>query len=409
MLFNIKYDRIAIMKIINKGIDIIFVLCVFAFMLFGLGKAYFAPIETNEYENRTAARMPVPDVGSFLDGSFQSGVESALSDQSPAAIPMKELYNTLSNKLQLWGVDLLRDIGGEGQFIGFKGLIYTDGYMLQPVVPLADVKESLDSCLDGVISAVEGVDVPVYAYYVGRDMDTDFFTGAQSGVYEYISHRLGESGLFRDVARFHVNSIEEYKENFYMTDHHYNHVGAHSAYTEVLGMLLPDAIPLEAGEAVALEYGFNGSRSRTAGSLGVVSERIYAYDYKLPDVSITVNHGEPTDFYGNRKRYIAGTSAADSVEYAHIYGYDSGRVLFENEALNSGENLLILGDSYDNAYLWQLSAHFDTVHAVDLRNYESGMGEAFSLSRYVAENGITRVIFAGRNEFYYDTLSALEG
>ena len=194
-----------------------------------------------------------------------------------------------------------------------------------------------------------------------------------------------------------------------MTDHHYNHLGAHRAYTQVLGMLLPHETPIPTGDAVELEYDFNGSRSRTAGALGLVNERVSVYDYDLPEVRVTVNHGEPTDRYGNRHRYLSGVSEAESVEYAHIYGYDSGRVLFENGGVSNGEHLLILGDSYDNSYLWQLSAHFETVHAVDLRNYADGMGEAFSLSDYVEENGITRVIFAGRNEFYYDTLSALEG
>jgi hypothetical protein len=277
------------------------------------------------------------------------------------------------------------------------------------MVPLSDVKEGIDTSLDRLIPAVKALDVPAYAYYVARDMDTDFYLGKDSGVYGYICTRLEESGAFAGVDRFEVGSIEEYKELFFKTDHHYNHIGAHRAYTQVLGMLLPGEKPIDTGEEVLLDYGFDGSRSRTAGSLGLVNESVSVYDYDLPEVTVTVNHGEPSGSYGNRKRYIAGTSQADSVEYAHIYGFDSGRILFENNAVENGEHLLILGDSYDNSYLWQLSSHFESVHAVDLRNYESGMGEAFSLSHYVEENGITRVIFAGRNEFYYSTLNTLEG
>lgn len=385
-----------------------FVLLVFGFMLFGFGKAYLRPIEVNEYENRTAAKMPLPSLGTFISGDFQSGVESALSDQAPFAIPMKELYNTLSNKLQLSAVELLQNKGGEGQFIGFNSLIYHDGYLLEPMVPLSEVKEGLDISLDRIISALEGIDVSTYVYYVGRDMDTDFALGEQSGVYEYIKERLEENGELSAIDRFHVSSSAEYKENFYMTDHHYNHIGAHRAYTRVLSMLLPAETPLE-GEAVALDYDFNGSRSRTAGAMGLVKERICAYNYPLPKVSVTVNKNEPVAQYGNRKRYISGIQAGDTVEYAHMYGYDSGRVLFENGAARNGEHLLILGDSYDNAYLWQLSSHFESVHAVDLRNYEDNMGKAFSLSDYVEENGITRVLFAGRNQFFYETLQGLEG
>ena len=140
-----------------------------------------------------------------------------------------------------------------------------------------------------------------------------------------------------------------------------------------------------------------------------MSERICAYDYPLPKVKVTVNNNDPIEQYGNRKRYISGIQAGEKVAYAHCYGYDSGRVLFENDGVENGEHLLILGDSYDNAYLWQLSAHFESVHAIDLRNYEDNMGEGFRLSDYVEENGITRVVFAGRNQFFYETMQALEG
>ncbi len=391
-----------------KGANCAFVLLVFGFMLLGFGKAYLRPIEVNEYENRTAAKMPLPSLGSFVSGEFQSGVESALSDQAPVAIPMKKLYNNLSNKLQLSAVELLRNRGGEGQFIGFNSLIYHDGYLLEPMVPLSEVKEELDISLERILSASEGISVPIYVYYVGRDMDTDFALGEVSGVYEYISERLGSSGEFAAIERFHVKNISEYKENFYMTDHHYNHVGAHRAYTQVLSLLLPGEAPLE-GDEVALDYDFDGSRSRTAGTLGLVSERICAYDYPLPKVRVTVNNNDPIGQYGNRKRYISGIQAGEKVAYAHCYGYDSGRVLFENDGVENGEHLLILGDSYDNAYLWQLSAHFESVHAIDLRNYEDNMGEGFRLSDYVEENGITRVVFAGRNQFFYETMQALEG
>ena len=46
----------------NKIVNIIFVFCIFAFLLAGLLRAVFAPDDLNEYENRYANKLISPRV-----------------------------------------------------------------------------------------------------------------------------------------------------------------------------------------------------------------------------------------------------------------------------------------------------------------------------------------------------------
>lgn len=59
----------------------IFVLLLLLIMLAGLAATLFFPDDINGYENRYAYKIAPPTLSSVADGSFQDGVENALSDQ----------------------------------------------------------------------------------------------------------------------------------------------------------------------------------------------------------------------------------------------------------------------------------------------------------------------------------------
>ena len=73
------------------------------------------------------------------------------------------------------------------------------------------------------------------------------------------------------------------------------------------------------------------------------------------------------------------------------------------------ENLLVLGESYDNAVLKLLASHFNNTSSVDLRYYEAYMGKKFSFSDYVKEHGITQVLLIGNIDYFIMDEFLLEG
>lgn len=401
------------MKKVITAINALFLALIFAFLGFGLLKAYIAPIDTNEYENRTAEKMPALSLSGFLNGDFQDGCESALGDQSPAAIHIKRAYNAASSKLQLKGMEILESLSGADRYTEFGGLLYKDGYLMAKMRDTEKEKPGINECVANMSAAIEGAkDVPTYAYYVKRDEDNTFETGAQSGFYEYLQECLEGTGLYESVNCYSIDSVSEYMRDFFKTDHHWNAVGARRGYEEVLSILAPGDTPiLPAGEELLpINYAFEGAYARTAGAVGIVTEELGVYNYPFPAVEVRFNLSDTVyPNYGGQYAYMNGLAEKDTVSYADFYGADISRIVFDNPNNSDGENVLLIGDSFDNAILWLLSGHFDTLHSIDIRNYVSEMGENFSYGEYLQENNITKVMFIGSNDFYCSTLKNLEG
>ena len=55
-------------------------------------------------------------------------------------------------------------------------------------------------------------------------------------------------------------------------------------------------------------------------------------------------------------------------------------------------NLLIIGDSYDNAVLKLIASHYHRCYCADLRNYEREQGEAFHLGAFCREHEVDQVL-----------------
>ncbi len=228
-------------------------------------------------------------------------------------------------------------------------------------------------------------------YYVEKDHDINFETGEKTGVFE----RLYDKLLFdkKNMARFSVDGFEDFKERFYKTDHHWNEEGSYIGYKEVLELLKKSDKPEKYGKKVNISKTFSGSKA--VGEAAGYAEEFNAYEYDFEEMKISV-YGNDAEDYGNYEKYIKGTDEA--VNYAAFYGDDTGELIFETGKENE-ENLLIIGDSFDNAILKLLASHFNKTCSVDLRYYEPVMGEKFRFSEYVKKHEIDKVLFIGCIEY----------
>jgi len=119
-------------------------------------------------------------------------------------------------------------------------------------------------------------------------------------------------------------------------------------------------------------------------------------------MTVTRN-GEPAGDYG-RQDAVPGELA---LSYGAFYGGDDGEIIFDTGRTDRG-NLLVIGESYDNAILKLLASHFDRTYSVDLRYYRNYMGSDFSLGDYLRRNNITKVLLIGNVDYYISPDFALE-
>lgn len=385
----------------RKVMDGIFVGGILLALLAGLGRTLFFPRELNAYENRYAERIARPTVSGVLDGSFQDSVEAALSDQVQLSDRFKRTYNTLSAQyLRTLSAPILprcRD-----RYVNISGTLLYNGYLVYPAFAMEDVAGPLADRADNINRyAAAHPELDFYLYYLERDIDLNFETGERPGARQYFFDRLDlPSG---HMAYLPLDDFNQFSARFLRTDHHWNCAGSYRGYTEMAALLGVDE-PLLAPQGEAVEVGtLYGSRS--TGKTCLFSEPFYAYRFDYPEMDVSIN-GQSAADYGRQEEFLSG--GGGQLSYGAFYGWDDAEVRFSTHRPGR-DNLLILGESYDNAVVKLLASHFNDTYAVDLRNYKAQTGEDFRFSDYVASRGITKVLFTGCMTLYRTDEFALEG
>lgn len=386
----------------KKITNILFVFAIAAFLLLGLALTIFFPKDINYYENRYCEKLIAPTTASFTDQTFQDSMENALTDQIPKAQGLKKIYNELSST---YIGTLLKPIMGnhDQTYVPYQGVMMFGGQYVNSPIVLDEVKATLDARAENYNTVMAAnPDPEYYFYYIERDNDTNFETGEKTDCDDYLYARLNLEESHKQT--FVIDNFEQYRSYFYKTDHHWNHIGSYKAYGEILNLLGVDSAPVEITGEHLLTEEFIGSKASTAGS-SMLKEPFSVYSFDFPAMEITSN-GEPITDYGTREAIIAGETMPE-ISYGAVYGNDDGETVFDtgNPEL---ENLLIIGESFDNAILKLLASHFGRTHAIDLRHYERIFGQPFDLGAYAEANGIHKVLFVGSSSFYLTDTFELE-
>lgn len=379
----------------KKWIDRLFVLGVFAFLLASLGLGILRPKEVNAYENRPAERFPALTLSAAASGEFQDGVEAALADQVPLAQRMKRAYNVAQSALER---ACLRPVlaGKPMRYIRYGGLnIFAGDYLLYDVKPLETVAEALDRKRENYNQVFAAhPELTFYVYFIEKDTEVNLETGENSGAWDYFVNGLDLPA--EQTGKFATVGFEDYAAHFYRTDHHWNAQGSYEGYRQVAALLgIPEGELVPRGEAVLVQSGFFGSKSASLGSESF-TEDFWATPYAYPAMAVAID-GQPAEDYGRQEEFLAGS--ADPVKYGAFYGGDDGQVDFDTGTQGRG-SLLVIGESFDNAILKLLAAHFDTTRAVDLRYYQERMGRPFSLEEAVRETGADKVLLIGSEAYF---------
>lgn len=364
-------------------------LAVSAFLLIaGLSYPLVHTTEVNTYENRNAYKLPTFSWKTFWSKTFQDEYELALSDQIPYAnaLKMGTNYVNLELKMAYYGTkerDVYNRLYGNINLYN-DVLVYT---------PYEANMSALDDRIKDIEKAVSNnPEIDYYLYYIEKDTDVNFMTGKKMGVYEYIDENL-DNKIMR--SKFEIEDFEQYKDEFYRSDHHWNYKGSYRGYREVVN-LLDIGKPIEIDEKIELGGYLVGSKARSVGGISIFKENTSLYTFDLSKHDIYIDK-TPHANYSDYKEVIA--SEPDTFEYGDICGWDYGLVEFDYNA-PMRENTLVIGDSYDNAISELLASHFNKTYYVDVRWYEKNLNEKFDFSSFVSKYEIKNVLFIGHGDYF---------
>jgi len=377
----------------KKLLQYAFLLGLLSFLALSLVRTIFFPKEINYYENRYAETINAFTLQSFADGSFQKSVEKALSDQVLFSQTFKKAYNTYTSQfVKTLSQPILNVIPNRYVVLGDQLLYGSQNIMFPPRTLNTQAEALEEKAADYNAVFADYPDVEFYLYFIEKDTDINFETGARMEAFAYLTERLNlqadHAGCFR------VDSFEQFESWFFRTDHHWNAEGSLEGYRQVMAMLKPSEPTLAPVGKMILEEPFSGSKA--TGVLASFSEEMTVYRYDYPDMTVHVNGQYMLD-YGHQELFLSGEG--EGLSYGSFYGEDYGEITFDTGTEGRG-NLLVIGESFDNAILKLLASHYDHTYSVDLRYYQPHNGKDFHLETYLAEQQIDTVLLIGNIDYY---------
>lgn len=370
-------------------INIMFCSFIFAYIFLSFAKSIVKPVEIVYREKRYANKYNSIGLRNYVNGSMQNNIEDTLSDQVLLSSKLKGANNLIRGISVGTALNLLDSNRNEyvkvSKFYFYKGNLVYYPEKLNDLVPAFD--KTINN-YNNLISKYNNIDF--YFFYIEKETDINFITNEKSGSYEYIKEHLNTN----NISKFSINNFDEYKKYFYKTDHHWNEIGSYIGYKEIVKMFKQKNF-IEPISHVCLNKTWAGSKSVYEGFEYSMRDEFCANKFDFSDIHVMVDRKDAD--YGKQNEYL--NNSLDAVSYGDFYGWDNGEIVF-NSNKKSKDNVLIFGDSYDNAIVKLLSKHFNTTVVVDLRWYENFVGEKFTLNYYLQKYNINKILFVGDDSFY---------
>lgn len=321
--------------------------------------------EFSENENRYLAEFPKLTRDSVIEGEFQSKLESYMNDQ----IIGRDTWITAKTAVQKACGDT--DIGGA--YVG------KDGYDFEKITP---------DDVDDVLVSKNKTAVRSFFDNMSHDIDKDKLSLMLIPTSGYVMQdRLPKNAIIFDQKKILSEvreAVEDYNvivcddalvENnedyiYYKTDHHWTSNGAYIAYCEWVKATKREALREKDFEIKDVTENFKGSLYSKILDYDSSSDTIQVYSRKngAADISVLADGKDIGGIYQEDK-------LNEKDKYAYFFGGNYGLVDIKNNSPTASGTLLVIKDSFANAFVPFLTDEYKHILMVDLRYYSGNVSE----------------------------------
>lgn len=200
-------------------------------------------------------------------------------------------------------------------------------------------------------------------------------------------------GIIRGALASNVRSVNAYDNLilnrdqyiYYRTDHHWTGLGAYYAYRAFCESAGWSPVPLANMEHYTLEGTYLGSLYRATKEAVLKNNPDTTEGWRPVVDSYKATAWDKAEMTSSYQIRLNDERIKGSNSYLHYSGGDRALLKIETSH-SSGRKILIVKDSFGNAYVPYLANHYDEIYVVDPRYYVR------SLKNLVSENGITDVL-----------------
>ncbi len=398
-----------------------------------IGIIWFARPKTSEVEKRELTKFPKLTISGIWNGSFFTDVDTWYADTYPLREKLIADYQAFQSRFGIRTEQLIEaspepaeveetkpvdpdenlveglgDVNVSAENVGSIYIAGNSGYGVyaysesgsrkyaEIVSRVADnLKGKADVyCLIGPISA--GV---MLSDDVRKSIHCDDEDVATEKMYDMMSENV------KTVSTHHALKKHNSEYIFFRTDHHWTARGAYYAYKEFCKVKGIEPERLEDFKTMKFE-GFLGSfytQSNRSRQLGDNPDTVEAF---IPNDTnkMTTYFKKGSTFTENEWKIVNDVSHYAKTElYSCFAGADQAFSFIHNEKKTDGSSILVIKDSFGNAFIPFLTDHYEYVYWIDYRYYKafiSWQGRSDpSISALVAEKNIKDVLLLNNINF----------
>ncbi len=200
-----------------------------------------------------------------------------------------------------------------------------------------------------------------------------------SHIYSCLDERIKAVDAYSELAAH----TDEYI--YFRTDHHWTGLGAYYAYTAFCRQAGLEPLPLEQMEARTRE-GFLGTFYSQTGD-PVLQQNPDSLTYYIPPTEYKAwlrMKDQPNDFVPLESIWGEFASLTNSYSIFLCGDYPLEKIVTEHQ---NGRKIVVVKESYGNAFVPFLLSHFEEIYVVDQRYFQT------SLLELIEQNGVTDLLF----------------
>lgn len=341
--------------------------------------------DTMNLEGRSVAKLPELSWDSVASGSFQSGMEKWLADNTA----MREVCLLTNAWTQRLPINIAADILGFDERPTKYGSSYYrskqyDALYWNPIKKTDKTVSNVQGSVEAYLSFAQNNPEKRFFLYLASGRGAPDLTGGRlfsnavdpAFIDEEILVPLSENFTIIENG---IETVEQYNARYYRTDHHWNIDGAYEAYLAIASAMgLEDDVvaPLE---RVELDYDVYGATARTSLDTDVPPEHLTDMVFDLPACTVIkagTTMDDPEDTLASLERFRSERVTDDPFyNYYGKYFHGDGQVEMICEEKTKGESLLVVGDSFTNCIDRLFLNNYDAVYKYDARYTEQTLQE----------------------------------
>ena len=377
--------------------------------LFTVGLVFFARPKISENEKRELTKFPTFTFQSFFSGEFTSQLSLWFSDTYPLREPMISANGAMQS---LYGIRDEQFIGGgnsdkipsgpantvfnptdDGKGEGFEGMYLNNDTAYQLYFFNKQNSDSYVALINKFSKSVKGkatvydMIVPLHYQIALSEQTVNKYGASDCGeAIDYMYSNLSKDVVSVDTLPYLIAHNNEYL--YFRTDHHWTARGAYYAYQAFCAKKGIEHTELNEYRSLKFE-GFLGTLYAEAKQpvsmkqnpdyveaflpMGTNDEVVYDSDgRKIAEYAIV---------YTKADKYDAGK------KYTAFIGGDQPLIEIRNPKINDGSSIVVVKESYGNAFVPFLVDSYEYVYVIDYRQWEG------NLTDFVIKNKIDDVLF----------------